>query len=180
MLNNIMANLECPSTDINFLSPNSFRFNIERLPGVSFFAQEVQIPGISIIPLEEATPLTSMKLPSDRLDFEPLQIPFIVDEQMKNWNEVFRWMRGLGLPEKYEQYREVNQSRGFADQNEEARNYSDATLIVLNSSNTPVKTLFFKECYPLSMSSIQLATTNTDVQYAICTLTLEYNYYTVE
>lgn len=173
-----MATLTCPSTDLNFLSPNGFILSIERLPMVTFFAQEITIPSLSLPPLEQPTPLSTMKFPSDTLVFGGLSISFNIDEKMNNWFEVFKWMRGLGFPENYEQYT-IENTRGLPGASEQSRNFSDATLIVLGANNVPVRTFEFKDCFPTSLSSIQLATTNTDVQYVTATMDLEYSYFTV-
>lgn len=172
-----MATLTCPSTDLNFLSPNGFLLNIERLPKVNFFAQTVNIPSITLPPLEQDTPLSLMKFPSDKLVFGEFNVTFNIDEQMNNWFEVFKWMRGLGFPEQYEQYTTEN-NRGLPGISEQMRNYSDATLIVLGANNVPVRTFTFKDCFPTALSGIEFSSKNTDVQYVTATVDLEYSYFT--
>jgi hypothetical protein len=176
-----MPNLTCPSTDLNFLSPNGFVLQIERLPKVSFFTQQVALPGLTLPALDIATPLSIVEIPSDKMQFAPLELTFAVDEKMENWLEVFNWMKGLGFPEEYPQYTNENNRRAFiSDQSAELpRNYSDAKLFVLGSNNTTVRTFSFVDCFPISIGGIQFGTTNTDVQYATSSITLEYTYFTV-
>lgn len=176
-----MANLQCPSVDMNFLVPNGFMFTVDRLPKVSFFTQSISLPSLSLPALEQATPLSMIEVPSDKLLFAPLEVPFIVDGKMDNWMEVFKWMQGLGFPENYPQYTEENQSRyGINGMSELARNYSEAKLIVLGSNNEPIRTFNFVDCFPTSLSGINFASTNTDVQYATASVTLEYSYFYVD
>ena len=171
-----MANLSCPSTELNFLSPNGFTLSIDRLPDVAFFTQEIALPGITLPALEQPTPFSVIEVPSDKMIFEPLTLTFAVDEKMKNWLSVFKWLQGLGFPKDYSQYVEEN-DRGMPGSSELARNYSDAKLIVLGSNNMPVKTFNFVDCFPTSLGGITFATTNNDVQYATATLTLGYTLY---
>lgn len=171
-----MANLSCPSTDLSFLSTTGFKLQIDRLPNVSFFAQSLTLPGVSLGALEQPTTLSTIAIPSDKLTFEPLVVNFVVDGEMNNWYEVFKWMRGLGHPENHEQYTTEN-NRGFPEQSELERNYSDATLFVLGSNNVPIKTFKFVDCFPTNIGGIEFATTNTDVQYATASVTLEYSYF---
>lgn len=173
-----MATLTCPSTDINFLSPNGFSLSIERLPNVAFFCQDVELPGISLPPLAQANPLSRIQIPSDRMDFEPLNLTFTVDERMNNWIEVFNWIKGLGFPEEWQQYTQEN-NRGMPGLSELSRNYSDAELMILGSNNVPVRTIQFKDVFPVSLGGIKFSSTNNDVQYATANLTLEYSYYTI-
>lgn len=175
-----MANLSCPSSDLNFLSPNGFLLNIERLPKVTFFCQQVSLPGVSLVSLEEPTPLSTIKIPSERLEFEPLNLTFAVDGQMNNWMEVFAWMRGLGFPETATQYSTENLIRGYDSSSELSKNYSDARLIVLGANNTPIRTFTFVDCFPTTLSGIEFNSQNTDVQYATSSLTLEYSYYKID
>ena len=174
-----MANLSCPSTDLNFLSPNGFKLSIDRMPNISFFAQEVSLPGISLPRLDQGTTLSTIAIPSDKLVFDQLEVTFIVDEQMNNWYEVFKWMQGLGHPEDHRQYTLEN-NRGFTSESELSRNFSDATLSILGSNNVPVRTFRFVDCFPSSLSGFSFATTNTDVQYVTSRVTLEYTYFKLD
>jgi len=175
-----MSKLTCPSVDMNFLSPNGFVLKIERLPLVSFFSQSVQLPSITLANLDQPTPLVRIKIPGDQLDFQQLQVPFAVDENMNNYLEVYKWMMGLGFPEDRRQYREENNSRGNNDMSELARNYSDASLFVLNSHNNVIKTFTFVDCFPVSLEGIGFDSKNMDVPYVSSSISLEYSYFTVE
>lgn len=176
-----MANLTCPSTDINFLSPIGFILNIERLPKVAFFAQNVTLPTVTLQSLEQNTPLSRIEIPSDRLEFGSLSVTFMVDEQMDNYIEVFRWMRGLGFPELYPQYTQENQ-RGLLPNtsSELQRNYSEAKLIILGANKSPIRTVNFYDCFPVSLSGFETDATATDVQYVRSTLELQYSYFDIE
>jgi hypothetical protein len=176
-----MANLSCPSQDLNFLSPNGFQLSIERLPRVSFFTQQVSLPGVTLQALEQQTPLVRIEIPSDQLQFEQLQLQFAVDEKMDNWIEVFNWMQGLTFPQDYDQYRAEQSKRSFLSKESAdlPKNYSDAALIVLNSHNNASRVFKFIDCFPTQLGGIQFSSTNTDVQYATASLTLEYTYFTI-
>ena len=173
-----MPNLQCPSVELNFLIPNGFMFKVERLPKVSFFTQSIELPSLSLPAIDLPTPLSVIDVPSDQLQFSTLSVPFIVDEKMDNWVEVYKWMRGLGFPENYSQYTTENSPRNNMNNiSELQRNYSQATLIVLGSNNTPVREFTFVDCFPTSLSGISFSSTNTDVQYVTATVELEYSYY---
>lgn len=173
-----MTNLQCPSIDMNFLVPNGFMFKVDRLPTVSFFTQSIDLPALSLPSLNMPTPLSAIEAPSDVLQFASLNVPFIVDERMNNWVEVFKWMRGLGFPENYPQYSVENRVRnGMVGMSELQRNYSQATLAVLGSNNVPVREFTFVDCFPVTLSGISFSSSNTDVQYATASVELQYSYY---
>ena len=55
--------ITCPFPDnITPLSPNGFMFNITKLPNLSFFCQQVNIPGITLGAPEQATPFSMQSL----------------------------------------------------------------------------------------------------------------------
>ena len=168
-------------TNTNFLSPNGYSLSINRLPHVSFFSQMVNIPGITLDRLDQPTSLVKIAIPGDHISFQPLQMQFVVDENMNNYFEVFKWIRGLGHPESHAQYALENKNDNNSFASELQNNYSDAVLIVLGSNNVPVRTFTFVDCFPSSLDiSENFSSMNTDVQYVTASLTLEYSYFTVE
>lgn len=171
---------QCPSMELNFLSPNGFLFSVERLPTVSFFSQSISLPNLSLADIGQQTPLSRIAIPSDQLEFGPLVVPFIVDEQMKNYLEVFAWLRGLGFPEDYQQYTVEQMTRAHMSNEDLPRNYSDATLTILSSNFMPVKTFRFVDCFPTSLDGISFSSANTDVQYATSSVTFNYSYFKID
>ena len=151
----------------NFLSPTGFRFLIKRLPNVSFFVQAVDIPSISITPIEYPTPLKTLSVPSDRLNHEPFSITIRVDEYMDSYNEIYDWMSGLTHPKSFDQYKALASS--------EEGIYSDASLIILDSRQNPGIEVVFRDVFPISLGQISLDTTSPNISYPTCQITFEHN-----
>ena len=95
-----MSVLQDQPTNINFLSPIGFKFQLNNFPEVNYFCQSATLPGISIGSISVPTPLKTIDLPGDEVAFEELSIRFIVDENMKNWLSIYDWIIGLGFPTK--------------------------------------------------------------------------------
>ena len=57
------------------------------------------------------------------------------------------------------------------------KNFSDATLTVLNALNNPVLRIEYKNCFPVSMSDIKLDTKSSADQIITCTSTFRYESY---
>ena len=179
-----MVNLTCPDpSNINPLSPTGFMLSIQKLPGVSFFAQEVTLPDISLPPIDWNTPLSRISVTGDLLSYGDLTINFLIDEEMKNYTAIYNWLKGLGFPKSHEQY------TNFIDQEKESTNaynksenlvsYSDGTLSILGSNNTPVKAFTFVDLHPTSLSSLQFVANATDVNYLIGSATFRYTYFEI-
>lgn len=151
----------------NFLSPTGFRFLIKKLPNVSFFVQSVNIPSISLTPIEYPTPLKTLSFANDRLNHEPFSITIRVDEYMDSYNEIYDWMIGLTHPKSFDQYKNLAKS--------EEGLYSDASLVILDSRQNPGLEVVFRDVFPISLGQISLDTTSPTITYPTCEITFEHN-----
>jgi hypothetical protein len=170
-------NLTCPiPTNINPLSSNGFNFSIQKLPEVSFFCQEANLPGINMQVVDINTPLSVLPFAGDMVNYEDLQIQFLVDENMSNYTAIYNWMIGLGFPTDNQQYQDFinNQDTGYS---RTSREYSDATLSILGSNLQPVKNIRFIDILPINLSSVNFQSTNTDVIYIIGNATFRISRY---
>jgi len=173
-----MPTLTCPfPSNINPLSPNGFMFNITKLPQVSFFCQQINLPGIILGSPEFGNPFVTQPIPGESLTYETLDLQFLIDEDMTNYKSIYDWIIALGFPQNYEQYiKFINEDqRGLVA--ELAKNYSDGVLQILNSNNNPIRTIQFRDMFPVSLNSLVLASTNTDVQYLVGNASFKFGYY---
>lgn len=171
--------LTCPVPEsIDPFSPNGFQLTIAKLPGLSYFAQEVEIPSVTIGVLNERTPLSTMHFPSTQLEFSLLTVEFLIDSKMDNYAGVLGWMIGLGFPESWEQYtafQAASATTGLASRRTE--DYSAGTLIALNSANGPAREIEFIDMFPVSVGALKFATNNTGVKYLTCKVNFAYDYF---
>ena len=172
--------ITCPlPSNINPLSPNGFMFSIQKLPELNFFAQSVNLPGITLGSPEFGNPFQTQPIPGESLTYDQLTVQFLVDETMANYQAIYNWIVALGFPNDYEQYTTFisDDARGITS--ELATNYSDATLQILSANNQVAKTVQFIDLFPIALDSLQFAGTNTDVQYLIGNATFRYGYYKI-
>jgi hypothetical protein len=149
----------------NFLNPSEFRFHIKRLPHVSFYTQSVDLPGLTIGKTQYPTPFQNLPMHGDQVEFEDFSVTFRVSENMDNYIEVMNWIIGMGKPKGFEQFKDLKENEGI---------YSDATLIMMNSTQNPNITVSFKNLFPISLSSISMDAATDNVEYAICTVAFAY------
>ena len=91
-------------SNLNPLSPNGFQFSITKLPDITFHCQQVNLPGINLGEPAFSTPFSTQPVPGDTLQYEPLNLQFMVDENMANYKILYNWIVALGFPESYDQY----------------------------------------------------------------------------
>ena len=140
-------------TKLDYASPTQFKFSIIKLPKVEYFCTAANIPSITLGSANQSTPFRDIPIPGDKLDYDTLNISFLVDENLENYREIHGWMTGLGFPKDHSQFRNLQQagSDRYPTTTSETYNkelgqvvkqtsddgglYSDATLFVLTSKN---------------------------------------------
>ena len=85
-------------TNKNFLGQTGFRLVLERTPTMNYFSQSASLPAISLGAANIVNPLIDYPLPGEKLTFSPFNISFRVDEDLKNYIEIYDWLVGLGSP----------------------------------------------------------------------------------
>lgn len=169
----------------NFLSPVGFKFVIGKMPGVDFFCQSANIPAISMGTYEQGTRFNKIPQPGDELDYEPLSLRFLIDENMKNFYQVHDWIRKITTPYSAEEFtydrndlKSPHKSRSISDLSQKNNQWrSDASLFVLSSNYRPVAEFIFRDCFPTSLSTITFDAGVQDIQYFTANIELAYTYY---
>ena len=162
----------------NFLSPTGFKFILNRAPKVVFFSNQANIPGLNLGVTEQTTYLTDIPVPGDKLQFQDLNLRFLVDEDLENYLEIQHWLRGLGFPDSLKEIYDWQRSNPNAPTSE--LNYTcDGTLNILTSANTPNFKVKFLDMFPVSLSDLDFDATDSDIDYLTADVTFKYTIYNI-
>lgn len=174
-----MTILTCPSpSNINPLNPNGFLFSVSKLPELTFFVQDVELPSLTIGTIVQGSSVHDIKIPGETADYGSLTVSFLVDEEFANYKAIYAWMIGLTYPETHAIYTEfLASTKNSNSYSELSKGYSDASLTILDSSNNPVQRIIFVDAYPTSLSSLPFTSQSNDVQFLKATATFEYTFY---
>ena len=181
-------------TKLDYASPTQFKFSILKLPKVEYFCTAVNIPGIELTGASQATSLKDIPIPGNKLNYEPLQMRFIVDENLENFQEIHGWLVGLGYPRDHTEFQNLLASgtdrfpgRSTAVKTEPGKDknatadiggtYSDATLTVLSSKNNAQVEIRFRDVYPTGLTGLQYDQQANDVDYLTATVSFNYLVY---
>lgn len=157
----------------NFLSPIGFQFVINKLPHVNYFCTSASVPTVSVGDIAYNTPFNTFQQPGDKLTFGLLDISFRVDEDMKNFREIYDWLVGIAPTDTKEQ--RIPNLRGNAIQSDGI--FSDASLIVLTNQYKPNIEVKFTDLYPSVLSTLDFNVEQTDVAYLSASATFTYRKY---
>jgi len=149
----------------NFLSPVGFKLDLEIFHGVDFFCQSASIPEIAIPFAEVQTPYRNVPIAgSGGINFGDLQVRFLIDEELKNYNEIHKWIRKYGLSD-------TQLVPGESDL------YSNARLMILTSHSNTNHIVEFVNIFPVSLSGVPFDATVGDVEYFSADVTFKYEKY---
>mgnify|MGYP005827308337 CR=1 FL=1 len=165
-----VTNPRQPATN-NYLATNYFRLEITRLPTVTYFCQSANLPSLSLTPIEQPTSLgVNPKWIGGKYNFEDFTVSFVVDENMKNWLEVFEWMKDIGTFDGTTIPIDNKQTSDF---------FSNINIVVTNSVYKPKYYIMFTDAFPIALSGIEFNSTNTENEPAIATATFTYTSYNI-
>lgn len=155
--------------DYNSLNNNSFTFILNRIPKIAFRIVSINLPDISISPPTGPNPMGVQYFPGSAPDFGSLRMTFVVDENLLNYEELYRW---------------INQqifSKVYAPKTTEERFLvSDGTLVSLTNASNPNRTIIFKDMFPISLGSIEFDTRDSSVSPVMCTAEFKFSYFILE
>lgn len=148
--------------NFNLAGSTNYRLEFPDAPALSYFSQTAQLPGVTAVGVETPFRGALAYMQADRIDYDPLSIQFLVDEEFENYLYLYNWM-------KRDTTKETPPS-----------NQRDATLHILTGNKTSNLRVFFYGLFPQMLGSIDFESAVTDTSPLICNCTFRYNYFTIE
>jgi len=173
-------------SDLDYLKPNGFKFQIHTLPNVSYFCQAANIPAFSIGFTETETPLSPLFNPGEKPQFGDLIIRFLVQENMANYIELYNWLTGLSFPDNHVQYKNWNNKQQYRfpavpeKRLGSVTNFSDADFFILDSDNNPNVKITYYDLFPISLEALDFDIASGNVDYLVGIAAFKYRRYTIE
>jgi hypothetical protein len=174
-------------TTYDYLRPNAFRFSVKDIPNVSFTCQSANLPQLALGFAVQPTPFTDIPRIGDKLDFGSFTIRFLISEDMSNYLELYNWLVALGFPKDYTQFDALIKNRPSrfpfkVNQRGESEvlAYSDATLTILDSTNTPKVNIIYKDIFPIALEGLDFDIASAGVEYFTAIASFKYTLFEVE
>jgi hypothetical protein len=148
----------------NFLAPSGFKMNLDIFGGVDFFCQRASIPDISVGFAEAQTRYRGIPIVSSGgLTYGDLRLKFIVDEDMKNYLTVHKWITQNNLAEELD--------------NTKLPEYSNGQLEILNSNFKTNIIVVFENLFPIDLSALEFDVEDQNVEYLTADVTYKFERY---
>jgi hypothetical protein len=171
----------------NFLRPNAFKFSVKDLPNTSFTCQSANLPQLAMGFVPQPTPFVDIPRIGDKIQFGEFTIRFIISEDMSNYLELYKWLIALGFPKDYTQFGTYVKNKPSAfplitnsKGEQEVLAYSDGTLTILDSTNTPKVNIIYKDIFPVSLEALDFDIASASVEYFTAIASFKYTLFEVE
>jgi hypothetical protein len=174
--------------NVDLLQSTKFRITFDRLPGMTYFCQTANLPGISLTEIPKPTPFVEMYLPGEKLTYDTLNITFLVDEDLRAWTQIHDWMRGITFPLDFEEYLNLQKQNSVNNLGQQflkngqlsGGQYTDATMTIFTNKNNPNFRVKFVGLFPVSLSTIIFNTGDSADNVVTADATFRFTYYNYE
>ena len=162
--------------NINHYQNKDFRFVLNRLPTVEYFASVAEIPSIGGSPILVPNPFVPIQVPGESLDYAPYPLTFRIDEDFRNYEEILLWFQSYGAPHSFDQYKQGEPNTKKVVKSK----VSDGTLILPTSKYNANIRFVFEDMFPINLSGLSLDLTDETVPVLVCTVTFSYTKFTLQ
>ena len=110
-----------------------------------------------------------IKRPGTRHDFGDLIVSFVVDEEIKNWLEIYNWIRDLSTD-----------TYSVGDILKEKQKTSTAMMYVMSSAYKPIIKVTFYDVFPVTLSGLDFDSTLPDIQATPASASFNFTRYEIQ
>jgi len=157
----------------NYLEPTGFKIviNREHYRQTEYFITSVNHPEVALPGVEVPFKSIATHHPGDRLQFGEVIFNMIIDEDLKNYTEMYDILKEtIQVNDLYRHNRKVT----------ERPLDMDIKLITLTSKNNLNKEITYKNSRLTSIGAIELESTRADIQYITVPLAFEFDYFEIK
>lgn len=154
----------------NYIYPTYYRFIIAEMPKLEYSVTKVTLPSFGYdSPLEQNNRFTLIKHPGNRIVFGPLELDFLVDENMDNWLEISNWIKRTSVADDYAEVLENTK-----------KHFTQGTLLITNSAMVPNLEVTFYNMFPISITGFEFNSGVQDLTPWSSTVSFAYDYYDIK
>lgn len=141
----------------------SFKLEIPGEEQLNYFVQKTSLPSVSMNGIDTPYRNNQGALPSNRIDYEPVSMEFIVDEDYDNYDSIRMWM-----------HRIEKNNRPLIQE------LSDISLFLTSSNKRINKKVVFYSAFPVYLTEIPLESATSDANLSTCTVIFRFQYFEIQ
>jgi len=170
--------IDVSSLILNYQETSNFYLEIDKLPELKYYLSDIALPDVSIGVTSLDTPFVQIKDAGLSLEFSPLTCTFFVDENLKNYKEIWYWM--LSFKEDFSTLSAADLSTTETRIEKYSEDhYGNLKLYILTNQKNIKNTINFYGVFPTNLSALSFSS-KQDHQIIICDVTFQYTNYMFE
>jgi len=135
---------------------------------LTHFCQRINIPSIGFGESLQSNPTgVEIRRPGTRYIIDNLSVGFLVEENFKNWLEIFNWLKGIGI------------YSGNKEELKESDKVSNASILILNSSYNPILRVECYNIFPVSLTGVNFDSSITDTDPVLAEVSFAFTHYEI-
>ena len=147
--------------NLNLLQTVAFETNFQRIPNCSYFCQRVSIPGMVVGSAIQSTSFSDVPVEGDKITFDQLNISFLVDEDLQNYQEIYSWLVSISFPDDFTQFTSLKK---VPENTATDSISSDVSVIIHTNKANPNYRITFKDVFPISLGAIDFDATVSSLE----------------
>ena len=178
----------------DYSQSNQFKIFFPIFPTTEWFVVRANIPSVQLGQGDQFTPFVQVAVVGDHITYGDFSVTFIVDENLKNYMEMYNWVKNIGFPFSHDQFNtlprpDYQDKSGGTNYDAESDTYSkandrdlytDIVLQIMTSKNNLVAQCEIYEAFPTTIGAIEYSQQETDMTYAQCEVGFAYSWFDVK
>jgi len=157
-------------TNQNYIYPTYYKFVIKEMPQLEYFITKVTLPSFGYdSAIEQPNRFSLIRHPASKIVYAPLEMSFLVNEDMTNWLEISNWIRRTSVSD---DHIDILDDTG--------EHFTQGTLFITNSAMNPNIEVTFYNMFPISVSGFEFDSQITDLTPWTANVTFAYDYYDIK
>lgn len=140
----------------------SYFFTITNRKDLSLKLQNASIGAVSLGSTMFPTPALDYIIPSNKLDFGPIEFRFLVSEDLIEYREIYKWMIDV-----------TRSNAAHLEQDETGE------LTIFDSNTQPILRVLYRGIWPMALGNLEYAVDSEEMSL-VCSLTLAASNFDIE
>jgi len=170
-------------TNKDLLQSTKFRLNFGILPGMTYFCQSANLPGVALNEIIRNTPFVDLYSPGEKISYDTLNITFLLDEEIQAWEQLHDWIRNLTFPTDFKEYKDLERMSRVSNYRSSVNlkpQFSDGSLTIFTNKNNASIRINFKDLFPTTLGSILFNAADTADNIISADASFRFSYYNIE
>jgi hypothetical protein len=164
-----MADNRVCEVNQKYLQRNGYQLIIPKFPYTEFHATNFNFPAVMLPTVPIENPLLRLPMAGEKMVYEPMTINFIVDEQMKNYKEIHKWMSSISFDTSNSKYTNYEGRTEFQILGEQ-----DIKVAILSAKGNPLEYITFFDAVPTMLSGFEMTQQDTTTEYVMASVSFEF------